>query len=133
MRITTAALLIGHGGFGAFMHKAAWAGYFGAVGISPQITEAANLITLVGWFEIGLGLLVLALPVPAVLIFAFVWKVGFELLRPMVGEPFWEFIERGGSYAAPLALLYVQRWTSARPTEAGEHAAERQLAVEALD
>ena len=32
LRITTAALLIGHGGFGAFMHKAAWAGYFGAVG-----------------------------------------------------------------------------------------------------
>jgi hypothetical protein len=110
LRITTAALLIGHGGFGAFMQKAAWLEYFGAVGISPQMAEGATLIALVGWFEIAVGLLVLARPVPAVLIFVFVWKVGTELLRPLVGEPFWELIERGGSYAAPLALLYVRRW-----------------------
>jgi hypothetical protein len=113
LRITTALLLIGHGGFGAFMQKAAWLDYFGAAGVTPQMVQAANLIAALGWFEIALGLLVLALPVPAVLIFAFVWKVGTELLRPLVGEPFWEFVERGGSYAAPLALLYVQRW--ARP------------------
>jgi hypothetical protein len=51
-----------------------------------------------------LGLLVLTAPVPPVLVFAFVWKVGTELLRPAAGEPFWGFIERVGSYAAPLAL-----------------------------
>jgi hypothetical protein len=116
LRITTAALLIGHGGFGAFMLKAAWVDYFGAAGITPQMVEAASLVTRLGWFEIALGLLVLAWPVPGVLIFALVWKIGTELLRPMVGEPFWEFIERGGSYAAPLALLYVRRW--AHPAEA---------------
>ena len=112
LRITTAALLIGHGGFGAFMQKAAWIGYLGAAGITPQVAQGASLISVIGWFEIMLGLLVLAKPIPAVLIFVFVWKVGTELLRLMVGEPFWEFIERGGSYAAPLALLYVQRWGS---------------------
>jgi hypothetical protein len=113
LRATTAALLIGHGGFGAFMLKAAWVDYIGAAGISPQMAEAASLLTRLGWFEIALGLLVLAKPVPGVLIFAFVWKIGTELLRPMVGEPAWEFVERGGSYAAPLALLYVQRWAVA--------------------
>jgi hypothetical protein len=112
LRITTAALLVGHGGFGAFMQKAAWLEYFGAAGITAQMAQGASLIALVGWFEIALGLLVLAIPVPAVLIFVFVWKVGTELLRPLVGEPFWEFIERGGSYAAPLALLYARRWVS---------------------
>jgi len=124
LRITTAALLIGHGGFGAFMRKAAWVDYFGAAGITPQMVEGANLLAGLGWFEIALGLVVLVLPVPAVLIFVFIWKVGTELLRLMVGEPIWEFIERGGSYAAPLALLYVQRWTkpvavnAAEPTQA---------------
>jgi hypothetical protein len=39
-----------------------------------------------------------------------VWKVGTEWLRPMAGEPLWEFIERGGSYAAPLALLVLHHW-----------------------
>jgi hypothetical protein len=110
LRLTTAALLIGHGGFGAFMRKPEWIGYLGAVGIAPGTVEAASLVTRLGWFEIALGLLVLAKPAPGVLIFAFVWKVGTELLRPIVGEPFWGFIERGDSYAAPLALLYIQRW-----------------------
>jgi len=113
LRITTAALLIGHGGFGAFMRKAAWVDYFGAAGFTPQLVDGANLLAVLGWFEIGLGLVMLARPAPAILIFAFVWKVGTELLRPMVGEPFWEFVERGGSYAAPLALLFVQRWADA--------------------
>src|SRR5215217_1299719 len=117
LRITTAALLIGHGGFGAFMQKAAWLEYFGAAGITPQMVQGASLIALVGSFEIALGLPVLATPVPAMLIFVFVWKVGTELLRPLVGEPFWEFIERGGSYAAPLALLYIRRWVGPAAVE----------------
>jgi hypothetical protein len=117
LRLTTAALLIGHGGFGAFMQKAGWVGYFGAVGIAPEIVETASLITRLGWFEIALGLLVLAWPVSGVLIFACAWKVGTELLRLLAGEPWWEFIERAGSYAAPLALLYVQRWATAPQPE----------------
>jgi hypothetical protein len=31
----------------------------------------------------------------------------------MTGEPLWEFIERGGSYAAPLALLVLRILASA--------------------
>jgi hypothetical protein len=113
LRLTTAALLIGHGGFGAFMHKAEWARYLGALGVSSGTVEAAALIPLVGCFEIALGLLVLAAPLPSLLLFAFGWKVGTEALRPLTGEPIWEFIERGGSYAAPLALAVL---TGVRPT-----------------
>ncbi len=67
------------------------------------------------------------------LISAFVWKVGTELLRPMVGEPTWEFIERGGSYAAPLALLYVRRWADDPAIEGEQLAPTRQEAVEGSD
>jgi hypothetical protein len=41
-------------------------------------------------------------------VFVFVWKVGTEALRPLAGEPIWEFVERSGSYAAPLALLALR-------------------------
>jgi len=116
LRITTAALLIGHGGFGAFMHKEAWIGYLGAVGIGSATVQSASLIAAVGWFEIALGLLVLVRPLPIVVMFVFAWKVGTELLRLAAGEPIWEFVERGGSYAAPLALLYMQRWVGTTTT-----------------
>jgi hypothetical protein len=115
LRVTTAALLIGHGGFGAFMQKAAWVGYLGAVGIGAETVEAASLVSRVGWFEIALGLLVLTWPAPGILIVVFAWKVGTELLRPVVGEPFWEFVERASSYAAPLALLFFQRRADPAP------------------
>jgi hypothetical protein len=115
LRVSTAALLIGHGGFGAFMQKAAWIGYLGAAGIGAEMVEAASLVSRVGWFEIALGLLVLAWPAPGILIVVFAWKVGTELLRPVVGEPFWELVERAGSYAAPLALLFFQRWADPAP------------------
>lgn len=110
LRITTAILLIGHGGFGAFMHKKVWLDYFGAIGISQHIVQSLFLISALGWFEIALALLVLIKPAQRVLLFVFAWNVLTELLRPLAGEPFWEFIERFGSYAAPLALIYVNHW-----------------------
>jgi hypothetical protein len=45
-----------------------------------------------------------------VLLFVFAWKLGTEAFRPLAGEPMWEFIERGGSYGAPLALAWIQGW-----------------------
>jgi hypothetical protein len=113
LRVTTALLLIGHGGFGLVMRKPEWARYLGAVGLGPGAADTASPAMLVGGFEIALGLLVLAWPAPGLLLFVVAWKVGTELLRPLTGEPFWEFVERGGSYAAPLGLLYLHRWSAA--------------------
>jgi hypothetical protein len=48
-----------------------------------------------------------------VVLFVFAWKLGTEALRPLAGEPIWEFIERGGSYGAPLALAWIQGWRRA--------------------
>jgi hypothetical protein len=68
-----------------------------------------------GWFECALGLLVLAWPGRGVLVFVFAWKLGTEALRPLAGEPIWEFIERGGSYGAPLALAWLQNFLVKHP------------------
>jgi hypothetical protein len=109
LRLTTGLLLIGHGGIGAVMAKD-WSPYFAVLGIGTATVEARALIPLVGWFEMVLGLLVIARPSAALLVFVCIWKVGTEWLRPMAGEPLWEFIERGSSYAAPLALLVLRHW-----------------------
>jgi hypothetical protein len=107
LRVTTALLLIGHGGFDFAMGKN-WTSYAAAVGISPTALAAHPLSPLPGWFECALGLIVLAWPLRSVLLFVLVWKLATEAFRPLAGEPIWEFIERGGSYGAPLALAWIQ-------------------------
>lgn len=52
--VATAALLIGHGGFGAFMHRPEGARSFAA--IDPSAASALPLTGASGWLEIGLGL-----------------------------------------------------------------------------
>jgi hypothetical protein len=47
--------------------------------------------------------------------------LGTDAFRPLAGEPIWEFIERGGSYGAPLALAWVQGWR--QTIAAGAHRA----------
>ena len=110
LRIGTALLLIGHGAFGALMHKASWFDYFATIGVGEATVGSRHLLAVVGWFEITLGIAVLAAPTVGVLVVVIAWKLGTELLRPLSGEPIWEFIERGGSYAAPMALLLVTWW-----------------------
>jgi hypothetical protein len=56
----------------------------------------------------ALGLAVLFWPGVSLLMLVFVWKLGTEALQSLAGEPIWEFIERGGSCGAPLALAWLQ-------------------------
>jgi hypothetical protein len=109
LRLAISLALIGHGGAAAFTHEK-WAVYFTPLGIDMGTVTALSLLQVVGWCEILFGLLVLARPVRGLLVFVLLWKVGTEGLRPLVGEPLWEFIERGGSYVAPLALLSLRGW-----------------------
>ena len=108
LRCAVAGALIGHGAYGAILERSSWVGYFAVLGVSASTVESNGLIRLIGWAEIGLGLTALLLPIPALLLFLVVWKVGVELLRPAAGEPVWEFVERASNMLAPLALLYVR-------------------------
>ena len=52
--------------------------------------------------------LVVALrPSPSLLFGVMAWKMATEALYPISGTPIWEFVERAGSYAAPLALALI--------------------------
>ena len=101
LRVTTSALLIGHGALEAVVQKPLLQHHLAAVGLSSVPLAA------LGGFEIALGLAVLLDSAGALLLFAAAWKIATESLYPISGAPFWEFIERGGSYLAPLALFFL--------------------------
>ena len=115
LRFTTGLLLIGHGGFGAFMHKDMLTQMYASVGLGSLPFGAAGLTPVIGWLELLLGVAVIAAPIPALLLSIFAWKIATEMLYPLSGYPFWEFIERGGSYAAPLALFFIVKRREAAP------------------
>ena len=126
LRWGTALLLLGHAGYGAFMHKTMLQDHYAVIGIS----NTAAAVSAVGWFEVALAAGVLFAPVPALLLFVCAWKMGTELLYPMSGSPFWEWIERGGSYVAPLALFLTQvrGKTAVEPAPRVSPAVEERLA-----
>jgi hypothetical protein len=115
---TTALLLLGHGGLGAITGTPLLTAHYAAIGL-PESTTA-----LVGWFEIALAGLVLLRPTASLLLFVAAWKVATEWLFVVSGAPIWEFVERSGSYAAPLALAAMvlrpnfSRWPSASSSPA---------------
>lgn len=105
-----ALLLIGHGGLGLVADKKEWFDFFGWFGISAASVSANHLMQWVGLFEVALGVAVLVKPLRGLLLFILVWKVGTELLRPLVGQPNFQFIERAGDYVLPITLLWVTVW-----------------------
>jgi hypothetical protein len=115
LRATTALLLIGHGGYGAVMHKTMLETHYAAAGLSSLGIDPPTLVTAIGCFEIALGVAVAAMPATPLLIFVLLWKLATEMLYPIAGDPVWEFIERGGSYGAPLALAILNAARTAEP------------------
>ena len=103
LRLTTATLLAGHAGLGLFSHKAGLANHYAALGIS----DSASIVPMVGLAEFALAALVLIMPRPAVLMVICLWKLASESLFIVAGAPAWEFVERFGSYTAPLALAFL--------------------------
>lgn len=98
---TTCLLLAGHGALGAFTGKALLTQQYAAIGLGAGTTP------LVGWFELILAVAVLVRPGVALLLFIAGWKLATESLYLATGAPIWEFVERTGSYAAPLALAAI--------------------------
>lgn len=118
LRIIGALCLIGHGAFGAFVAKPVWFGYLGVFGLSKAQITASNLLGVVGWAEIALGVAVLLLPFRRVVATRYLLlalpalKVGFEMLRFPTNEPYgwFEVVERAGTYTSFLALFVVLFW-----------------------
>ncbi len=108
LRISIAGEFIGHGVF-ALQGKKDWIGWFAKIGVSDPST-ATQLLFLVGAMDIVLALLILIRPVRIVLLWMVFWGFWTALLRPIVGMPVWDFVERWANWGAPLALLLLIGW-----------------------
>jgi hypothetical protein len=98
---TTALLLFGHGALAAITGKPLLASHFALVGLPSEA------IAIAGWMEMIAALVVAVRPTPSLLFTIMAWKMATEALYPISGTPIWEFVERAGSYAAPLALALI--------------------------
>jgi len=107
LRIAVAGEFLGHGIF-ALQQKAGWVKYFTAVNISPDM--AMTLMTYIGIMDIVVALFVLFRPIKIVILWAAFWGFATALVRPIAGEPIWDFIERFANIGAPLALLFLFGW-----------------------
>jgi len=108
LRVAVFGSFLGHGIF-ALQGKAQWVGWI------QQFTNmdaggAATLLTMIGLLDLLVALIVLVRPIRVVLLWATLWGFWTALVRPLVGEPVWDFVERWANWGAPLALLLILGW-----------------------
>ncbi|MBN8584680.1 MAG: hypothetical protein J0M37_06240 [Ignavibacteria bacterium] len=100
LRVTVFLLLLGHGWLN-LIHKKGLLDQYSSVCISDPVTVAG----IIGIFEILAAILILIKPLRSILLPLLIWKIASEMIYP--AYPYWEWIERGGSYAAIMALLII--------------------------
>jgi hypothetical protein len=111
LRGIMAGMLIGHGAFGLIMGKANLLRFYDAAGLGVFGIPLPTLSAAIGGFEMLLGVLCLQATWPALFVFVCVWKLGTEFLHvpAQAYGAWWEVLERGSSYAAPLLWIVLQR------------------------
>jgi len=105
LRVAVAGEFIGHGVF-ALQGKKDWVGWFANFGVTDA-GLAAQLLFAVGFMDILFAILILIKPVRVVLLWMVLWGFWTALIRPLVGMPIWDFVERWANWGAPLALLLM--------------------------
>jgi hypothetical protein len=100
LKIVVFLLLAGHGWLNLIEKKGLLSQYT-ALGFS----NPAGVALTVGLFEVTAALSVLIRPVRSLIFIFFIWKMVTELFYPHY--EFFEWLERGGSYGALLALWFA--------------------------
>ena len=105
--VTTYLLLLGHGALGALNNKPALTAHYASIGLQNIAVDGLTLTRMIGGLESVLAAAVLVAPLPNLLLGICVWKMATEVLFMTSGSLPFEWIERAGSYIAPLALYYL--------------------------
>lgn len=108
LRVTVAGEFIGHGIF-ALQGKKDWIGWFSKFGVSDA-GMATQLLFIIGIMDIALAILLLIRPIRIALLWMVFWSFWTALVRPIVGMPVWDFVERWANWGAPLTLLLLIGW-----------------------
>lgn len=112
LRIAVAGEFFGHGVF-ALQGKKAWVEWFSLFGVADA-GLATTLLFFIGLMDVTLAVLILLKPVRAALLWMAFWGFWTALVRPIVGDPVWDFVERWANWGAPLALLLLRGWPKHR-------------------
>lgn len=112
LRVAVAGEFVGHGVF-ALQGKADWLKWVSQL-TGADAATAVTLLTMIGIMDILIAAIVLLKPIKAALLWAAFWGAWTALVRPIVGMPVWDFIERWANWGAPLALLFLLGWPKSR-------------------
>ncbi len=105
LRIGVAGEFLGHGMF-AIAGKADWIKWVQELsGLS--LSSATTAILVIGVMDVLLAILVLVKPMRPLFLWMAFWGFWTALVRPLVGQPIWDFVERWANWAAPLALYFL--------------------------
>ena len=105
LRLAVAGEFVGHGAF-ALQGKQQWVGWISQMtGINDILS--AKLLLAIGLLDLLVAAIILIRPIKIVLLWAVFWGFWTALVRPIVGEPVWDFIERWANWGAPLALYLL--------------------------
>lgn len=107
LRIAVAGEFIGHGVF-ALQGKKQWIDWIGQI-TGAQNELAVKLLFIVGITDLLVAMIIFFKPIKPVLLWAAFWGFWTALVRPLVGEPIWDFVERFANWGAPLALYFILR------------------------
>lgn len=105
LKIGVAGEFFGHGML-AIGGKADWIKWVEQLsGFSTPV--ATNIMLLIGVLDVILAIIVLIKPIKPLLLWMAFWGFFTAILRPIVGQSFWDFIERFANFGAPLALYFL--------------------------
>ncbi|MBF8280337.1 MAG: DoxX family rane protein [Candidatus Magasanikbacteria bacterium] len=108
LRLAIFGEFVGHGVF-AIQGKAQWIKWIQEI-LQTDAVLAGKILLAIGIMDLIVALIILVKPVRGVLAWAAVWGFWTAILRPLVGESFWDFVERWANWGAPLALLLLRGW-----------------------
>ncbi|MEM6298164.1 MAG: hypothetical protein AAF740_05680 [Bacteroidota bacterium] len=106
LRVGTFGIFLGHGVY-AFRQRPDWVEYLTSVGFSAD--TALSLMPVIGIVDFVVAVAVLVWTWRPAIIYAAIWAFLTASVRVWVGEEVWEFVERSGNWATPLALFLLLR------------------------
>ena len=106
LRIAVAGEFLGNGVL-ALQGKKQWVGWISQL-TTADTGLATQLLLLIGISDLLVALVVFIRPIKIVLLWTVFWGFWTAILRPIVGESIWDFIERFANIGAPLALLLIK-------------------------
>jgi hypothetical protein len=104
LRLTTCLLLCGHGALGALNNTPMLTAHYASIGLQYLAAGGLPLTRVIVGCDLVLAVAVLVVPRPSLLLSICLWKMATEALFMTAGALPFEWIERAGSYMAPLAL-----------------------------